>query len=127
MNPFVNDFNELYTKLKESVSKDSFVFVNAESQNSIFEKLLVQTLVRTINGNSIKFIGVRVVELKPEYKSNGEFTKFIDLLIGLKHPILIHDIVNDRLIEFFYERKFGLNTETKYGKTLLNMFRINFD
>jgi hypothetical protein len=84
-------------------------------------------MVRFVNGQSIKFIAIRNIKLKPEFKNKGHFTKFIESLISLKRPLLIHDIVNDSLIDFFLKYNFGTLIDYKHDLKMLCMFKINFD
>jgi hypothetical protein len=84
-------------------------------------------MVRFVNGQSIKFIAIRNIKLKPEFKNKGHFTKFIESLISLKRPLLIHDIVNDSLIDFFLKYNFGTFMDCKHDLKMLCMFKINFD
>ena len=125
MNPFVKNFDELFTGISES--QNSVLFINSKQEDSIFEELLIQSMVRFINGHDVKFIAIRNIKLKPEFKSNGQFTKFIESLISLKRPLLIHDIVNDSLVDFFLKYKFGTFIDCKRSDKLLCMFKINFD
>lgn len=125
MNPFINNFDELFARIADS--KSTFLFINSNKQDSIFEELLVQTLSRSINGKSIDFIGIKNIKLKPEYKGNKEFTNFIELLISLNRPIMIHDVINPSLIDFFLKYKFGTFIDNKNGLKMLCLYKINFD
>ena len=125
MNPFVKNFDELFIRISES--PDSVLFINSNQEDCIFEELLIQSMVRFVNGQNIKFIAIRNIKLKQEFKNKGHFTKFIESLISLKRPLLIHDIVNDSLIDFFLKYNFGTLIDYKYDLKMLCMFKINFD
>ena len=125
MNPFVKNFDELLIRISES--SDSVLFINSKQEDCIFEELLIQSMVRFVNGQSIKFTAIRNIKLKPEFKNKGHFTKFIEYLILLKRPLLIHDIVNDSLIDFFLKYNFGTFIDYKHDLKMLCMFKINFD
>ena len=125
MNPFVKNFDELFIRISES--SDSVLFINSKQEDCIFEELLIQSMVRFVNGQNVKFIAIRNIKLKPEFKNKGQFTKFIESLISLKRPLLIHDIVNDSLIDFFLKYNFGTFMDCKHDLKMLCMFKINFD
>ena len=125
MNPFVKNFDELLIRISES--SDSILFINSKQEDCIFEELLIQSMVRFVNGQNIKFIAIRNIKLKQEFKNKGHFTKFIESLISLKRPLLIHDIVNDSLIDFFLKYNFGTFMDYKHDLKMLCMFKINFD
>ena len=125
MSPFVKNFDELLIRISES--PDSVLFINSKQEDCIFEELLIQSMVRFVNGQSIKFIAIRNIKLKQEFKNKGHFTKFIESLILLKRPLLIHDIVNDSLIDFFLKYNFGTFIDCKHDLKMLCMFKINFD
>lgn len=125
MNPFVKNFDELLIRISES--PDSVLFINSNQEDCIFEELLIQSMVRFVNGQNVKFIAIRNVKLKQEFKNKGQFTKFIESLISLKRPLLIHDIVNDSLIDFFLKYNFGTFMDCKHDLKMLCMFKINFD
>ena len=125
MSPFVKNFDELLIRISES--PDSVLFINSNQEDCIFEELLIQSMVRFVNGQNIKFIAIRNIKLKQEFKNKGHFTKFIESLISLKRPLLIHDIVNGSLIDFFLKYNFGTLIDYKYDLKMLCMFKINFD
>lgn len=125
-NPFVYNFDNLLKKIKEFKNKD-FVFIEEQEDYSIFEKLLVQSFKRNINGEDVSFVAIRNIVLKNQYKSKGLFSNFMDLLEQENLNIMLHDIINDDLLEFFKKRNYETYIDTKNNEIRICMFKLNND
>lgn len=127
-NPLVSNFNELLSKIQEDLKEDKVftgLYIAKDSEDSLLEELLVQPLVRKINGKEVTFLSIRNVVLKEQYKGKKLFTDFVQELENLKTPILFHDIVNDKLIPFFGGRGYKMHKEKKYEQEVVSMYRLN--
>lgn len=124
--PFVINFDELFENIKSDIINDGYVslYIAADKHDSMFEKLLVQELVRTINNQQIKFIAIREIKLKENYKSQKSFTHFVEKLETLHYPIMYHDIVNDKLIPFFDKLCYKIFKEKKYEHEVTSMIKL---
>lgn len=125
-NPFAHNFDNLLRKIKECKNKD-FVFIEEQEDYSIFEKLLVQSFKRNIDGEDISFVAIRNIVLKNQYKSKGLFSNFMDLLEKENLNIMLHDIINDDLLEFFKKRNYEPYIDTKNNETRICMFKLKND
>lgn len=126
-NPFVKDFSQLLVNIEQDLKENSEItsfYIADDSANSVFHKLLVQPLERTIKSKKVKFLSIRVVELKEEFKSKGAFSNFVKNLESLNVPIIYHDIVNEKLIPFFQKRGYQLLNEEKNGERLISMYKL---
>lgn len=124
-NPFVKNFDYLFQYIECDIEKDNQVslYIASDKADSIFEKVLVQELVRTIDNQEIKFIAIRNIELKEKYKSQKSFTKFVEQLETLNYPIMYHDIVNDKLKPFFEKKGYQIFKEKKYEQEVISMYK----
>lgn len=125
-NPFVKNFDELFNNIKSDIENDGQVslFIASDKADSIFEKVLVQELVRTINNKQIKFIAIRNIELKNQYKGQKSFTHFVEKLETLNYPVMYHDIVNNKLVPFFDKKEYKIFKEKKYEQEVLSRYKI---
>lgn len=127
-NPLVSNFNELLSKIKEDLKEDKVftgLYIAKDSEDSLLEELLVQPLVRKINGKEVTFLSIRNVVLKEQYKGKKLFTDFVQELESLKTPLIFHDIVNDKLLPFFGGRGYKMHKEKKYEQEVVSMYRLN--
>lgn len=129
-NPFVKNFEQLLNNIQEDIKELPLItslYIAKETPDSIFKELLVQCLKRTVKGKEIEFLAIRNVKLKEEYKGKKHFTNFVESLEKLPMPVLYHDVVNDKLIPFFENRKYQVLKETKNEHELISFYKnINF-
>jgi hypothetical protein len=124
-NPFIKDFDSLLNNIKEDIkSGESIFYVNDDSNESIFSKLLVQYLKREIDGQEIKFIAIRDIILKEESKGNGHFRKFFKELNSLNINLMFHDIISDKLYEFLIKQGYKVFNEVKYEAELTSCYKL---
>lgn len=124
--PFVKNFEQLFQNIQSDIELDGNVslYIASDKADSMFEKLLVQELVRTINNKQVRFLAVRNIVMKETYKEQKFFTKFVEQLETLKTPLMYHDVVNRRLIPFFQKKGYSLLEEKKYDENLISMYKI---
>jgi hypothetical protein len=124
-NPFIKNFDSLLEHIKSDIqSGESIFYVNDDSDESIFMKLLVQHLKREIDGEEIKFIAIRDITLKEEFKGNGHFRKFFKELNSLNINLIFHDIISDKLYEFLIKQGYEVFTEVKYEAELISCYKL---
>lgn len=124
--PFVKNFDELLENIQNDILNDNGIslYIASDKGDSIFEKLLVQELVRNINNIPTKFIAIRDIKLKENYKSQKYFTHFVEKLESVQYPIMYHDIVNDKLIPFFNKLGYKIFKEKKYEHEVTSMIKL---
>jgi hypothetical protein len=124
--PFVKNFEELFANIMKDIKEDGYVslYIADKSEESIFEKILVQELKRNVKGKEISFVGIRNIVLKPNFKSKKLFTKFVENLETLNVPLMFHDIINEKLIPFFNKKGYSLYKEKKYEQLVTSMYKI---
>ena len=124
--PFVKNFEQLFQNIQSDIELDGNVslYIASDKADSMFEKLLVQELVRTINNKQVRFLAVRNIVMKETYKEQKFFTKFVEQLETLQIPLMYHDVVNRSLIPFFQKKGYSLLEEKKYEESLISMYKI---
>lgn len=124
--PFVKNFEQLFQNIQSDIELDGNVslYIASDKADSMFEKLLVQELVRTINNKQVRFLAVRNIVMKETYKEQKFFTKFVEQLETLQIPLMYHDVVNRSLIPFFQKKGYSLLKEKKYEESLISMYKI---
>lgn len=68
------------------------------------EKLFIQRLNRMVNGKEIAFLSVRDIVIAKDSQQSGIFTTLLSTLEKQNIPIMINDIVNDKLDNFLMKR-----------------------
>lgn len=124
--PFVKNFEQLFLNICNDMKEEGHVslYIADDSEESIFEKVLVQELKRTIKGKEISFIAIRNIVLKPQFKSQKLFTEFVQKLESLNSPIMFHDIVNEKLIPYFEKKGYQIFQDKKYEQVVTSMYKL---
>jgi len=82
----------------------------------MFDSLSLQPVLREIEGNQIKFIAIKCIELKEPYRSKQVFRQILNILESKNIPIFIDDILNNRLFQFLTDRGYkNLKHQSAYG------------
>lgn len=68
------------------------------------EKLFIQRLNRMVNGKEIAFLSVRDIVIAKDSQQSGVFTNLLSTLEKQNIPIMVNDIVNDKLDDFLMKR-----------------------
>jgi hypothetical protein len=123
--PFVASFDELFNRIADDVKHgQGSLYIASDIEDSIFSELLVQQLKREIKGQAIEFLGIRNIEIKPEFRGKNLFTEFVTRLESLNTPTLFHDVVNPKLHAFFINLGYLPLYETKYNQEVISYYRL---
>jgi len=124
-NPFVKNFDQLLSNIKQDVQNNEHsLYIADESNDSIFSKVLVQRLTREINGKEVHFVAIRDVDLKENYKGKKLFTAFFKELNSLNINLMFHDIINDKFYSFIEKQGYKIFKEEKYGEELISLYKL---
>lgn len=123
-NPFVKNFDDLLQAIAQDAQiTEMSLYIASDKNDSIFEELLVQPLVREIEGVKIRFLSIRNIKLKDNYKSKKLFTNFVKQLENLYIPIMFHDVVNKKLVTFFERNNYYVLHERKYNASVVSYYK----
>ena len=82
----------------------------------LFDFLSIQSVLRMIEDNEMKFIAIKCIELKEAYRSKKVFRQILDILESKNIPIFIDDILNNRLFQFLTDRGYkNIKHQSAYG------------
>ena len=121
----------------EQISEDSIVLSincfgeidisNKNNPKSLFEKLLVQELIRDINGKDESFLAIRNIVLKENLRHQGLLTVFLSELEKLNVNIMFHDVVNNKLLNFLEKREYLHLFEVKSEHPINSLYKMKKD
>lgn len=126
--PMIKTLEELFSKIKQDLEKEKTItslYIAKDSKDSMLEELLVQPMYRSINNKEIKFLGIRNIIIKKEFRGEKLFTQFVNQIETLKIPILIHDIINQKLMSYFANKGYETLKERKYYQETVSMYFLN--
>jgi hypothetical protein len=124
-NPFIKNFDSLLLNIQEDINNgESSLYINDESIDSMFSRLLVQSLKREINGQEVKFLAIRDVTLKENFRGKKLFTNFFTELNKLNIDLMFHDIINDRFYKFLIKQQYQVFKEIKNGEELTSCYKL---
>lgn len=126
MSPFVNSFKELIEKIrKDFLDEGSFgIYISRNDDSSIFEELLVQELIRNVDGQDVVFLALRNIVLKEQFKGHKLLSSFLSELEEMNCNIMFHDIINPKLYAFLEKRGYVIFQEEKYDHQIKSMIRM---
>lgn len=115
----ISKFFEIVNEIDNS-NYENFSLFESELKHiygiNLFTALSVQTVLREIDGEQVKFLAVKCIEIKEKYRSQKIFSKLLDILEGKNIPIFIDDILNNRLFSFLTKRGYkNIKHQSSYG------------
>jgi len=76
--------------------------------------LLIQNMIRDYKGTETKFLSLRTISISPYYTNKMFFKKLLTALINTGRPIMLHDILNDKIYNIGIKLGFTPFTDIKY-------------
>jgi hypothetical protein len=123
--PFVKNFDELLLNITTDIQNGDIGFYMADDSNeSIFDHLLVQKLKRKIDNQEISFWSIRDIKLKEELKGKGTFKTFFKALNAMNINLMFHDVINDRFYSFLMNNGYKVYHEVKYDQELTSCYKL---
>ncbi len=115
----ISKFFEIVNEIDNS-NYENFSLFESELKHiygiNLFTALSVQTVLREIDGEQVKFLAVKCIEIKEKYRSQKIFSKLLDILESKNIPIFIDDILNNRLFSFLTKRGYkNIKHQSSYG------------
>lgn len=99
----------------ESVTMDNYTdFFMIVKDAGPVEKMMVQRLKRVVNGVEQSFLSIRDIKIEESSQQKGIFSNFLSILESKGIPVMIDDIINDKLDEFLMKRGYHSFYYTKY-------------
>lgn len=101
---YLTAYEDVFSAL-ETVDQSNYseFFMVAKNAYPI-EKLFIQRLNRMVNGKEIAFLSVRDIVIAKDSQQSGIFTALLSTLEKQNIPIMINDVVNDKLDNFLMKR-----------------------
>lgn len=122
---YLEKIEDFFTEL-EKVDKNNFCDFFMVSKCSPFETLLIQKLVRNVNGVDTSFFGVRDFKLLKDSQGKGIFTRMLEILERNKVPVLIDDIINPKLEIWLSKRGYEPLITQKYNQKINSRFKKEY-
>lgn len=101
----------------ESVTLENYInFFMIVQEASPIEKMMVQRLKRVVNNVDTSFLSIRDIRIEKSFQKKGIFSSFLSILEKKSIPVMIDDIVNDKLDDFLMKRGYESFFYEKYGE-----------
>lgn len=101
----------------EGVTLDNYTeFFMIVKEASPIEKMMVQRLKRVVNNVETSFLSIRDIRIEDASQQKGIFSSFLSILEKKGIPVMIDDIVNDKLDDFLMRRGYHAFFYEKYGE-----------
>lgn len=97
----------------ENITRDTTILV---AETDVFDKLLIQDLVREVNGREIRFMALRNIVVKEKERNKGYFKKVVQTMLDTGRPVLLDDIINNNVYSMVKGLGFKNYAYTKRGK-----------
>jgi len=96
-----NDVIEAFNNVTKENYLDFFMVVKDATPIS---KMMVQRLNRDIDRVELSFLSIRDIRIDEDVQQKGIFTNLLSILESKGIPIMIDDIINDKLDDFLMKR-----------------------
>lgn len=101
----------------EGVTLENYTdFFMIVKEASPIEKMMVQRLKRVVNNVETSFLSIRDIRIEESSQQKGIFSRFLSILEDKGIPVMIDDIVNDKLDDFLMRRGYHAFIYEKYGE-----------
>lgn len=101
----------------EGVTLENYTdFFMIVKEASPIEKMMVQRLKRVVNNVETSFLSIRDIRIEEASQQKGIFSNFLNILEQKGIPVMIDDIVNDKLDDFLMRRGYHAFIYEKYGE-----------
>lgn len=107
----------------ESVTLDNYTeFFMIVKDATPVEKMMVQRLNRVINNVEQSFLSIRDIKIEESLQQKGVFSNFLNILENKGIPVMIDDIINDKLDDFLMRRGYHSFYYTKYENKIRSRY-----
>ncbi len=120
--PFVRDEHDIMAILHQEIDTCSYLMIADEQ--GVFDELLIQPLDRTVYGCHKRFLGIRNIVYKEQYRGQRRFSMLLTHLEALGVPIMVHDIINPRLMDALITRGYSLFIDDRRDETITSCYFI---
>lgn len=109
----------------KSVTLDNYTdFFMLVKEASPIQKMLVQRLNREIDDVELSFLSIRDIAIEEYSQKQGIFSSFLTILEDKGIPIMIDDIINDKLDTFLMKRGYKSFYYKKYDDRIRSRYLI---
>lgn len=109
----------------ESVTTENYAdFFMIVKEASPIKQMMVQRLKRVVDNVEQSFLSIRDIRIETASQQKGIFSNFLTILEQKNIPIMIDDIVNDKLDAFLMKRGYHAFVYEKYGEKVRARYLI---
>ena len=110
----------LLSNIKENEWENVFITGCTE----IFNKILIQPLIRVVENQTHTFLSVRVIEIQSEQQGKGYFKQIYQILSSYHLPLLFDNVVNHKLDQFLDKEGFKSLITEKYDCIIKSRYKF---
>lgn len=119
---YLKNYEEVKQALNEINAENYTDFLLLAVDAGPIQKIFIQRLTREINGKAVDFLSIRDVIINPDERGKQIFSNILDMLEKKQIPIMIDDIINDKLDSHLMKNgyisynhlKNGIKTRSRY-------------
>lgn len=119
---YLKNYEEVKQALNEINAENYTDFLLLAVDAGPIQKIFIQRLTREINGKPVDFLSIRDVIINPDERGKQIFSNILDMLEKKQIPIMIDDIINDKLDSHLMKNgyisynhlKNGIKTRSRY-------------
>ncbi len=126
MTAYFESSKELFDAL-DKIDAGNYMDFFAVCEAPPFKSLLIQNLIREVNGKEQSFLSIRDIEILPQYRGKGHFKKIFDIIESKKVPFYFDDVVNPKLDSYLNKKGYKINRTEKYGNAIYSRYKEQSD
>ncbi len=121
---YITNFDDVITEI-ESINNSNYEDFFMVAVNAFpVEKIFIQQLIREINGEKKIFLSIRDVKIQDTKQKQKVFSKILDSLESKNIPIMIDDIINDKLDAHLMKRGYLPLIYKKNNSSIRSRYRL---
>ncbi len=121
---YITNFDDVITQI-ESINNSNYEDFFMVAVNAFpVEKIFIQQLIREINGEKKIFLSIRDVKIQDTKQKQKVFSKILDSLESKNIPIMIDDIINDKLDAHLMKRGYLPLIYKKNNSSIRSRYRL---
>lgn len=110
---YLTQYNDVLDAFN-NVTKDNYLdFFMVVKDATPISKMMVQRLIRDIDRVERSFLSIRDIRIEEDSQQKGIFTHLLSILESKGIPLMIDDIINDKLDNFLMKRGYRQLTYQK--------------
>lgn len=121
---YLTEYNDVIDAFNNVTKENYLDFFMVVKDATPISKMMVQRLIRDVDKVETSFLSIRDIRIEEDAQQKGIFTHLLSILESKNIPIMIDDIINDKLDSFLMKRGYHPLTYQKNASKIRARYLI---